>query len=96
MAEPEDPEDLPPRRAIVHEQSPSEFEENGIDVEVDESMAGKHIYQKHLFDDVLKGWEDGEGDPCPACGKVYSHGDFWIACDFCDVWYCGGCAGVRF
>ena len=25
---------------------------------------------------------------------MYAHGEFWIACDFCDVWYCGSCAGV--
>ncbi|GLC63379.1 hypothetical protein PLESTF_000030000 [Pleodorina starrii] len=37
-------------------------------------------------------WEDGEGDPCPACGRLYRTEEFWIACDFCDTWYCGRCA----
>ncbi|KAG1679684.1 hypothetical protein FOA52_006203 [Chlamydomonas sp. UWO 241] len=37
-------------------------------------------------------YEDGEGDPCPQCGKLYSSNEFWIACDFCDAWYCGRCA----
>ncbi len=39
-----------------------------------------------------EGWEDGEGDPCPLCGSSYSSDEFWIACDFCDTWYCGKCA----
>ncbi|CAD7701495.1 unnamed protein product [Ostreobium quekettii] len=38
------------------------------------------------------GWEDGEGEPCPQCGKLYRSGEFWIACDYCDIWYCGRCA----
>lgn len=38
------------------------------------------------------GWEDGEGDPCPACGRLYRTEEFWIACDSCDTWYCGRCA----
>ncbi|MEW5312568.1 MAG: hypothetical protein WDW38_004195 [Sanguina aurantia] len=38
------------------------------------------------------GWEDGEGDPCPQCGKSYRTEEFWIACDNCDLWYCGRCA----
>ncbi|KAG2448856.1 hypothetical protein HYH02_006207 [Chlamydomonas schloesseri] len=37
-------------------------------------------------------WEDGEGDPCPACGRLYRTDEFWIACDACDTWYCGRCA----
>lgn len=37
-------------------------------------------------------WEDGEGDPCPQCGRLYRTEEFWIACDFCDTWYCGRCA----
>eukprot|EP00955_Chlamydomonas_euryale_P044256 352841-Chlamydomonas_euryale.AAC.1 len=37
-------------------------------------------------------YEDGDGDPCPQCGKLYSTNEFWIACDFCDTWYCGRCA----
>lgn len=37
-------------------------------------------------------WEEGEGDPCPQCGRLYSQNEFWIACDFCDTWYCGRCA----
>ncbi|KAK9825693.1 hypothetical protein WJX81_005446 [Elliptochloris bilobata] len=36
-------------------------------------------------------YADGEGDPCPNCGRVYRTGEFWIACDFCDVWYDGKC-----
>ncbi|KAG1669193.1 hypothetical protein FOA52_001444 [Chlamydomonas sp. UWO 241] len=36
--------------------------------------------------------DDGDGDPCPQCGKLYSTNEFWIACDFCDTWYCGRCA----
>eukprot|EP00955_Chlamydomonas_euryale_P005248 56164-Chlamydomonas_euryale.AAC.14 len=35
---------------------------------------------------------DGDSDPCPQCGKLYSTNEFWIACDFCDTWYCGRCA----
>lgn len=36
--------------------------------------------------------EEGEGDPCPQCGRLYRADEFWIACDFCDTWYCGRCA----
>lgn len=36
-------------------------------------------------------WQDGDGDPCPLCGGLYSSTEFWIACDFCDTWYCGKC-----
>ncbi|GAX85386.1 hypothetical protein CEUSTIGMA_g12802.t1 [Chlamydomonas eustigma] len=36
--------------------------------------------------------EEGEGDPCPQCGRLYRSEEFWIACDFCDTWYCGRCA----
>ncbi|BDA44501.1 g10002 [Coccomyxa elongata] len=36
-------------------------------------------------------YADGEGDPCPNCGRVYRTGEFWIACDFCDTWYDGKC-----
>lgn len=36
-------------------------------------------------------YADGEGDPCPNCGRVYRAGEFWIACDFCDTWYDGKC-----
>ena len=39
-------------------------------------------------------YADGEGDPCPNCGRVYAVGEFWIACDFCDTWYDGGCVGM--
>lgn len=38
------------------------------------------------------GWEDGEGDPCPSCARLYRKEEFWIACDACDTWYCGRCA----
>ncbi|PNH02690.1 PHD finger protein ALFIN-LIKE 4 [Tetrabaena socialis] len=37
-------------------------------------------------------WEDGEGDPCPMCGRLYRTEEFWIACDTCDAWFCGRCA----
>lgn len=37
-------------------------------------------------------WNDGDGEPCPTCGRLYRTEDFWIACDTCDVWYCGRCA----
>lgn len=40
------------------------------------------------------GYRDGEGDPCPNCGRIYRQGDFWIACDFCDTWYDGKCVGM--
>jgi hypothetical protein len=36
--------------------------------------------------------EEVEGDPCPQCGRLYRSEEFWIACDFCDTWYCGRCA----
>ncbi|KAA6420258.1 MAG: PHD finger [Trebouxia sp. A1-2] len=42
-------------------------------------------------DDADGGFADGEGDPCPNCGRVYRTGDFWIQCDFCDTWYDGKC-----
>lgn len=38
------------------------------------------------------GWNDGDGDPCPQCRRKYRTDEFWIACDFCDTWYCGRCA----
>lgn len=31
-------------------------------------------------------WSDGEGDPCPSCGRRYNTSEFWIACDECDTW----------
>lgn len=40
----------------------------------------------------MSGWADGEGDPCPTCGRLYRTDEFWIACDFCDTWFCGRCA----
>jgi len=43
-------------------------------------------------DEDDEGWEDGEGDPCPSCGRLYRTDEFWIACDFCDTWYCGRCS----
>ena len=39
-------------------------------------------------------YADGEGDPCPACRRLYTVGEFWIACDYCDTWYCGGCVAM--
>lgn len=42
-------------------------------------------------DDDDGAFADGEGDPCPNCGRVYRTGDFWIQCDFCDTWYDGKC-----
>lgn len=75
----EDGEEMPPRREAVHEHQANEGDLVS-DVEVEGSTTG---------------WEDGEGDPCPSCGKCYAHGEFWIACDFCDHWFCGTCAGVR-
>jgi hypothetical protein len=39
-------------------------------------------------------YADGEGDPCPRCGRVYRVGEFWIACDACDTWYDGDCVGM--
>ena len=36
-----------------------------------------------------EGGGEEEGDPCPQCGKGYRSDEFWIACDFCDTWYCG-------
>ncbi|GMH40987.1 hypothetical protein BSKO_08897 [Bryopsis sp. KO-2023] len=37
-------------------------------------------------------WKDGDGDPCPMCSRRYRQGEFWIACDLCDTWFCGRCA----
>ncbi|KAG2501160.1 hypothetical protein HYH03_000975 [Edaphochlamys debaryana] len=54
--------------------------------------------QQHSDDEGEEGagnsadWEDGEGDPCPSCGRLYRTEEFWIACDRCDTWYCGRCA----
>ncbi|XP_021989569.1 PHD finger protein ALFIN-LIKE 3 [Helianthus annuus] len=32
---------------------------------------------------------------CGSCGEVYYNGDeFWIACDFCQLWYHGKCVSV--
>jgi hypothetical protein len=42
-------------------------------------------------DEEGSAYQDGEGDPCPNCGRVYRTGDFWIQCDFCDTWYDGKC-----
>ncbi|KAL3144252.1 hypothetical protein ABBQ32_004026 [Trebouxia sp. C0010 RCD-2024] len=42
-------------------------------------------------DDPDGNYADGEGDPCPNCGRVYRSGEFWIQCDFCDTWYDGKC-----
>lgn len=42
-----------------------------------------------------EGWQDGEGDPCPMCGRSYTQKEFWIACDNCDTWYCGRCAKMN-
>eukprot|EP00884_Botryococcus_braunii_P018624 jgi/Botrbrau1/5445/Bobra.182_1s0047.2 len=42
-------------------------------------------------DDEADGYADGEGEPCPNCGRVYRQGEFWIACDFCETWYDGMC-----
>jgi hypothetical protein len=46
-------------------------------------------------DEEEGGWQDGEGDPCPSCGRYYSRHEFWIACDTCDLWYCGTCANMN-
>eukprot|EP00775_Hariotina_reticulata_P006250 gene6250-6487_t len=43
-------------------------------------------------DDQQDGWHDGEGDPCPGCRRLYRTDEFWIACDKCDVWWCGRCS----
>lgn len=65
--------------------------------------------KKDISDDYkYESWDDGEGEPCPICGKIYrlilfydyylyffkSTGEFWIACDYCDLWYCGSCSKV--
>jgi hypothetical protein len=39
-------------------------------------------------------YADGEGDPCPACARLYAVGEFWIACDYCDTWFCGACVAM--
>ncbi|KAJ0735186.1 putative chromatin regulator PHD family [Helianthus annuus] len=32
---------------------------------------------------------------CGSCGEVYYNGDeFWITCDFCQLWYHGKCVSV--
>lgn len=43
---------------------------------------------------AAEAYADGEGDPCPNCGRVYTVGEFWIACDFCDAWYDGECVAM--
>ena len=43
---------------------------------------------------ATEAYADGEGDPCPNCGRVYAVGEFWIACDFCDAWYDGECVAM--
>eukprot|EP00878_Enallax_costatus_P021179 GHUV01022414.1.p1 GENE.GHUV01022414.1~~GHUV01022414.1.p1 ORF type:complete len:155 (+),score=42.21 GHUV01022414.1:435-899(+) len=43
-------------------------------------------------DDEDDGWQDGEGDPCPGCGRFYKKDEFWIACDKCDEWWCFRCS----
>lgn len=43
-------------------------------------------------DDDEDGWHDGDGDPCPGCERLYRKEEFWIACDKCDVWWCGRCS----
>uniref|UniRef100_A0A7S0S218 Zinc finger PHD-type domain-containing protein n=1 Tax=Chlamydomonas leiostraca TaxID=1034604 RepID=A0A7S0S218_9CHLO len=40
-------------------------------------------------------WTDGDGDPCPGCGRKYNVSEFWIACDECDTWYCGRCSKMN-
>eukprot|EP00879_Flechtneria_rotunda_P003178 GHRR01003400.1.p1 GENE.GHRR01003400.1~~GHRR01003400.1.p1 ORF type:complete len:224 (+),score=28.69 GHRR01003400.1:342-1013(+) len=43
-------------------------------------------------DDGDEEWNDGEGDPCPGCHRLYRQDEFWIACDRCDMWWCGRCS----
>ncbi|GMH41135.1 hypothetical protein BSKO_09045 [Bryopsis sp. KO-2023] len=60
-----------------------EHEMEGMDEEYEEEVGEE------------EGWEDGDGEPCPTCGKLYREGEFWIACDFCNIWYCGRCAKMN-
>lgn len=36
----------------------------------------------------------GRSDDCPICGRKYSNGEFWIACDLCDRWFYGKCVNM--
>eukprot|EP01023_Acetabularia_acetabulum_P065813 TRINITY_DN8761_c0_g1_i1.p1 TRINITY_DN8761_c0_g1~~TRINITY_DN8761_c0_g1_i1.p1 ORF type:complete len:238 (+),score=45.33 TRINITY_DN8761_c0_g1_i1:138-851(+) len=47
------------------------------------------------FDDGDEEEGDGESEPCPTCGKTYRSGEFWIACDYCESWYCARCSNMN-
>ncbi|XP_047330115.1 PHD finger protein ALFIN-LIKE 3-like [Impatiens glandulifera] len=38
--------------------------------------------------------DDNKDDICGSCGEKYNGGEFWIACDMCEVWYHGNCVKV--
>ena len=66
---------------MQHDDDDDDEEDEEEDDDDDEAHEGKG-----------SGWEEGDGDPCPQCGRLYRTDEFWIACDFCDTWYCGRCA----
>ncbi|KAK9068939.1 hypothetical protein SSX86_013055 [Deinandra increscens subsp. villosa] len=49
----------------------------------------KIVEERHMQQDE----EHGETH-CGSCGFVYNGDEFWIACDFCRLWYHGKCVGI--
>lgn len=68
-----------PSRAVGRSKSPKTSETDDDEPEQD-------------VDNSDDGWQDGDGEPCPACRRKYRTDEFWIACDYCETWYCGRCA----
>ncbi|KAJ0735184.1 putative chromatin regulator PHD family [Helianthus annuus] len=49
---------------------------------------------KIVEDSHVESEEEQEETPCGCCGEVYQKNEFWIACDFCPLWYHGKCVNV--
>ncbi|KAJ0735187.1 putative chromatin regulator PHD family [Helianthus annuus] len=49
---------------------------------------------KIVEDSHVESEEEQEETPCGRCGEVYQKNEFWIACDFCPLWYHGKCVNV--
>ena len=52
--------------------------------------------EEAFYEDDDGVYDDGDGDPCPACGGHYKQDEFWIACDACETWFHGKCVKVCF
>ncbi|KAK9808989.1 hypothetical protein WJX72_007409 [[Myrmecia] bisecta] len=70
---PQTKQSKPQRQMSGRHRSDDEDDDPEFDDEDEDAVGGGDQYA------------DGEGDPCPNCGRVYRTGEFWIACDFCDT-----------